>query len=77
MSIKIKKLIQEAKPSILLDLLSDKVNLLKDGHLDSLEMVELIHLLEVRHGFNIDEYEKKFTSFTISNIESFLNENFQ
>ena len=72
MVIKIKNLIREIKPSLSISGIGNNTDLINQGILDSLEITRLILLLEEKHGFNIDEYEKEFKHFTLSNIEKFL-----
>ena len=54
-------------------ILEKTINLLEEGVLDSLEMVELITILESDYKFNYDKFEENFDSISIKNIVGFIN----
>ncbi len=52
----------------------NKVDMLKTGFLDSLEMIHFIMELEKKYEFKYDNFEEKFEIISIENILDFLSE---
>lgn len=47
-------------------------DLLKNGLIDSLELMNLMSYLEKKHKFNFAKYQKKSKDFKIKNLEKFI-----
>ena len=69
----LKTILKKINSSVNSDSLTDSINLLEEGVLDSLEMVELITILESDYKFNYDKFEENFDSINIKNIVGFIN----
>ena len=52
--------------------ISKNEDLVKNGIIDSLELMKLISYLEKKHKFNFNSYQKKNKNFKISNLEKFI-----
>lgn len=52
--------------------ISKNIDLIKNGIIDSLELMKLISYLEKKHKFNFNSYQKKNKNFKISNLEKFI-----
>lgn len=47
-------------------------DLVKNGILDSMDLVNLVSLLSKKYKFDFDKYQKKHKKYTISNLDKFL-----
>jgi len=68
------KIIKKKFPKLKNDKIKINSELLNDFILDSLEMMQLIDLLEKNYSFSLKKYSKKFKDFKIKNIENYINQ---
>lgn len=68
------KSIAKIKSKDQIDLIKYDDDLLKDSHLDSMEITELILDLEDKYSFNYDDFENKYKFLSINNLVNFFNE---
>ncbi len=68
------KLIAKIKSKDQIDLIKYDDDLLRDSHLDSMEVTELILDLEEMYNFNYEDFENKYKFLSINNLVNFLNE---
>ena len=47
-------------------------DLVKNGILDSMDLVTLVSFLQKKYKFNFDGYQKKHKKYTINNLDKFL-----
>jgi len=47
-------------------------DLVKNGILDSMDLVTLVSFLKKKYKFNFDEYQKKNKKYTINSLDKFL-----
>ena len=68
------KSIAKIKSKDQIDLIKYDDDLLKDSHLDSMEVTELILDLEEMYNFNYEDFENKYKFLSINNLANFFNE---
>ena len=68
------KLIAKIKSKDQIDLIKYDDDLLRDSHLDSMEVTELIWDLEEMYNFNYEDFENKYKFLSINNLVNFFNE---
>tara|TARA_B100001094_G_C17835225_1_gene625183 strand:- start:94 stop:312 length:219 start_codon:yes stop_codon:yes gene_type:complete len=68
----IEKILTKNFPRLKKTKISKNIDLIKNGIIDSLELMKLISYLEKKHKFNFNLYQKKNKNFKISNLEKFI-----
>ena len=68
------KIIKKKFPKIKNKKIDINSEVLNEFILDSLEMMQLIDLLEKNYNFNLKKYSKKYKDFKLKNMEKFINQ---
>lgn len=72
MKSKIEKILVQNFPRLKKIKINQKEDLIKNGLIDSLELMKLISILEKKYKFNFDKYQRKNNNFKLNNLEKYL-----